>query len=102
MPSTLPIRVLRGLRAAGLERLASSRPADIVWPGGAVSFTFDDFPRSALTAGGRILEEYGLRGTYYASLQLAGSVGDLGPMFEREDVLAAHALGPELACHTYN
>ena len=29
-----------------------------------VSFTFDDFPRTALEIGGRILEDAGVRGTY--------------------------------------
>ena len=33
-----------------------------------ISFTFDDFPRSALEAGGQILRAHGVRGTYYAPL----------------------------------
>ncbi|MGZ6012840.1 MAG: hypothetical protein ACXWK0_13450, partial [Caulobacteraceae bacterium] len=32
-----------------------------------VSFTFDDFPRSALTEGGGVLRERGWAGTYYAA-----------------------------------
>jgi peptidoglycan/xylan/chitin deacetylase (PgdA/CDA1 family) len=31
-----------------------------------ISFTFDDFPRSALVKAGAILRERGLAGTYYA------------------------------------
>lgn len=35
-----------------------------------VSFTFDDFPKSALSAGGAILKQHGPRGTYYAVMGL--------------------------------
>ena len=41
-----------------------------------ISFTFDDFPRSALSTGGRILEEFGAVGTY---LQLIGLDGTERP-----------------------
>ena len=36
--------------------------------GPLISFTFDDFPRSALWRGGTILRERGFVGTYYVSL----------------------------------
>src|SRR5882672_4602790 len=79
-----------------------TRPAKISWPGGIVSFTFDDFPRSAWVNGGAILEEYDRRGTYYAAMGLAGAANHLGPMFEAGDLRAAHARGHEIACHTYS
>ena len=79
-----------------------TRPAKVDWPGGVVSFTFDDFPRSAWTNGGPILEDYGRRGTYYAAMGLAGTASNLGPMFEIDDLRAAHARGHEIACHTYH
>jgi peptidoglycan/xylan/chitin deacetylase (PgdA/CDA1 family) len=79
-----------------------TRPRTIEWPGGVVSFTFDDFPRSAWLAGGAVLERCGVRGTYYTAMGLAGIDGNLGPMFEMEDVRAAHAAGHEIACHTFN
>jgi peptidoglycan/xylan/chitin deacetylase (PgdA/CDA1 family) len=101
MASTLPIRVLRRLRHRGIGAAACTRPAHVDLPGGAVSFTFDDFPRSAFTAGGAILEKYGVRGTYYAALDLAGSVGMHGPIFDLQDLVAAHRSGHEIACHTY-
>jgi len=79
----------------------TARPAPIAWPGGVISFTFDDFPKSALVTGGGILERYGSRGTYYAALKLAATTDVLGPMFDGEDVRAAHDVGHEIACHTY-
>jgi len=71
------------------------------WPSGVVSFTFDDVPKSAFVAGGAILERYAARGTYYTSLKLAETETVVGPMFDREDVRAAHRAGHEIACHTY-
>ncbi len=78
------------------------RPGWIAWEGGVASFTFDDFPKSALTNGGAILESHGLRGTFYAALKLAGTENHLGPMFEPADLRAAHESGHEIACHTYS
>ena len=79
-----------------------TRPAKVNWPGGVVSFTFDDFPRSAWVNGGAILEQYGRRGTYYTAMGLAGTASKLGPMFEPDDLAAAHSDGHEIACHTYS
>jgi peptidoglycan/xylan/chitin deacetylase (PgdA/CDA1 family) len=66
-----------------------------------VSFTFDDFPKSALATGGSILERHAARGTYYASLKLAGTERNVGPMFDHQDILAAHRARHEIACHTF-
>jgi peptidoglycan/xylan/chitin deacetylase (PgdA/CDA1 family) len=78
-----------------------ARPARLSWPDGVVSFTFDDFPKSAFTSGGSILEGYGARGTYYTSMSLAGTQRTVGRMFDHEDICAAHHAGHELACHTH-
>ena len=51
-----------------------------------VSFTFDDFPRSAFLEAGSILRRYGALGTYYVSLSLMGKQSPMGPMFEAEDL----------------
>jgi peptidoglycan/xylan/chitin deacetylase (PgdA/CDA1 family) len=66
-----------------------------------ISFTFDDFPRSAFLEAGSILRRYGVLGTYYASLGLMGKQSDLGPMYEAEDVKELVHLGHELGCHTF-
>jgi peptidoglycan/xylan/chitin deacetylase (PgdA/CDA1 family) len=67
-----------------------------------LSFSFDDFPRTALTVGGSILEDAGVRGTYYAAPGLINTVNGLGPMFLREDLLNLLAAGHELASHTHS
>ena len=79
-----------------------TRPAKVDWPGGVVSFTFDDFPRSAWVNGGAILEKYDRRGTYYTAMGMAGTANNLGPLFDLDDLRAAHAHGHEIACHTYH
>ncbi|MFZ1989583.1 MAG: polysaccharide deacetylase family protein, partial [Alphaproteobacteria bacterium] len=66
-----------------------------------VSFTFDDFPKSAFTNGHEILARNGARGTYYVATALAGTRDEVGQMFDIEDVRAAHSQGHEVACHTH-
>lgn len=66
-----------------------------------ISFTFDDFPRSALLTGGAILRRFGLRGTYYASFALMGKQAPTGPIFVAEDLRALLEQGHELGCHTF-
>jgi peptidoglycan/xylan/chitin deacetylase (PgdA/CDA1 family) len=96
MPGSIASHIARRL-----GRLRRVRPTDIAYQGGAVSFSFDDFPKSALATGGAILEKYGLRGTYYAALGLAGSSGNVGPIAELAEMREVHERGHELACHTY-
>ena len=67
-----------------------------------ISFTFDDFPRSALMNAGAILRERGLAGTYYASFGLMGRTAPTGEIFTREDLDELIRQGHELACHTFD
>jgi peptidoglycan/xylan/chitin deacetylase (PgdA/CDA1 family) len=67
-----------------------------------ISFCFDDFPRSALHTGGRILLQYGLRGTYYASFGLMGTNAPSGPIFTPDDIHTVIEKGHELGCHTFD
>lgn len=66
-----------------------------------ISFTFDDFPRSALLEGGAILSRFGAKGTYYTSFGLSGTVAPTGPIFLAEDIPLLLQAGHELGCHTY-
>jgi peptidoglycan/xylan/chitin deacetylase (PgdA/CDA1 family) len=65
-----------------------------------ISFTFDDFPRSALTVGGRMLTDHGWRGTFYGAMGLMGRVTSTETMFTRTDLDDLLTAGHELACHT--
>lgn len=66
-----------------------------------VTFTFDDFPRSALQVGGEILRGHGMCGTYYAALGLMKQVTPTGLIFSPDDLPLLLAQGHELGCHTF-
>ncbi len=67
-----------------------------------VSFTFDDFPRSALTVGGRVLRAHGWAGTYFTAGGFCGRAVDGIDYFDREDLVQAAEDGHEIACHTFS
>lgn len=76
-----------------MVRLRNRRPI--------VSFTFDDFPKSALHVGGEILRAHDMRGTYYAALGLMNQVTPTGLIFSPEDLPVLLERGHELGCHTF-
>lgn len=67
-----------------------------------ISFSFDDFPRTALLAGGKILRRYGVCGTYYTALGLIGGDSPSGPIFVADDLKRVLNDGHELGCHTFS
>jgi peptidoglycan/xylan/chitin deacetylase (PgdA/CDA1 family) len=78
------------------------RPLPLRNQGPLVSFCFDDFPRTAYTAGGSILKSFGVCGTYYAALGLMNTTNELGDQFRHEDIDSLLADGHELGCHTFS
>jgi len=70
--------------------------------GPIVTFTFDDFPQTALTAGAPILERYGARATYYVAMSLMNKTNELGEQFRYEDLISAQSSGHEIANHTFS
>jgi peptidoglycan/xylan/chitin deacetylase (PgdA/CDA1 family) len=82
-------------------RFLYRRPFEIDHRGPIISFTFDDFPQSALRTGGDILKRYEARGTYYTSIGLMGKEEPTGTMFTRDDLERALSDGHELGCHTF-
>jgi peptidoglycan/xylan/chitin deacetylase (PgdA/CDA1 family) len=70
--------------------------------GPIVSFGFDDFPRSAYSTGGAILEAHGARGTYYATCGLMNVSNDLGELFAADDLHSLLEKGHELGTQTFN
>jgi glycosyltransferase involved in cell wall biosynthesis/peptidoglycan/xylan/chitin deacetylase (PgdA/CDA1 family) len=92
---------LEGYYQRKAASFASRKPFLIATQRPLISFTFDDFPRSALLVGGEILNRFGLAGTYYASLGLAGKDTPSGHIFVNEDLETLFAHGHELGCHTF-
>jgi peptidoglycan/xylan/chitin deacetylase (PgdA/CDA1 family) len=93
-------------RAGNIRRKILStvyrRPMSLGPIGPVVTFTFDDFPRSALTVGGDILEAFGARATYYVAMSLMNTSNSLGEQFREEDLFSLLERGHELASHTFN
>jgi hypothetical protein len=67
-----------------------------------ISFTFDDFPRSALQNGGAILRSFGFQGTFFASFGLMGGTGPTGKIFIPEDLSVFGEGQHEIGCHTFD
>lgn len=70
--------------------------------GPIITFSFDDFPRTALTIGADILESFGGRATYYVTMSLMNTRNDLGEQFRQEDLGSVLDRGHELASHTFS
>ncbi len=95
-PSSFSARITRQV-----ARFAARRPLPIHPDHAIVSFSFDDFPKSAATLGAPALEQRGWRGTYYASAGLAGTTNHHGPQFDAGDIVDLSARGHEIGCHTF-
>lgn len=94
-------RILRRVQKEMAARL-SRKLAVYIPPCPIVSFTFDDFPRSALTIAGAMLADKGVRGTYYAAMGLMGKRSTVGEIFNEDDLRSLVTTGHELACHTFS
>jgi len=67
-----------------------------------ISFTFDDFPHSAVSNGARILNKYNARGTFYVVGSYSGRVVDGVSQYSLEDLSTVVARGHEIGCHTFH
>lgn len=97
-----PDRSLKGKLRRRWSRLVARRPlaADISRP--MVSFTFDDAPESAVRAGAAVLEDEGVRGTFYVCAGLDGKIGPMGRYADTAGYAELANRGHEAACHTYS
>jgi len=92
---------LRGRYQRSLAAAVWRRPVRMRNSASLISFTFDDFPRSALDVGGVILRAHGATGTYYASLGLMDRDEPVGRICSSSDLAEVVAQGHELGCHTF-
>lgn len=91
-----------GICQRRLARWFSRRPFVIPSGKALVSFTFDDFPESAISMAEPILAAAGIRGTYYTSVGLAGTTGPTGKIFSATQLRPLVEAGHELGCHTFD
>ncbi|MEM1086199.1 MAG: polysaccharide deacetylase family protein [Pseudomonadota bacterium] len=69
---------------------------------GIVSFTFDDFPKSAAQHGADILESRDARGTYYACTGMRSKTNIMGEMYDQSDLERLRLAGHEIGAHTFS
>jgi peptidoglycan/xylan/chitin deacetylase (PgdA/CDA1 family) len=63
------------------------------------SYTFDDFPETAYTIAGRMIEEAGARATYFANAEFMSQFVDGISYYTPELLKEIHAKGHEIGCH---
>lgn len=83
-----------------LARRIVTRAHPLALPRPTVSFTFDDIPVSAATAGAAILERHGVRGSFYVCGEMAGGRSELYPLAGLDAVAGLARRGHEIGCHT--
>lgn len=66
------------------------------------SFTFDDVPDSAYLNGARVLDEYGIRGTFYIASGTCGTRDTYWRVIGRDQIRDLHNRGHEIGCHTFS
>jgi peptidoglycan/xylan/chitin deacetylase (PgdA/CDA1 family) len=66
-----------------------------------VTFSFDDFPRTAASNGGRVLADLGIRATYFVAFGLENTLTSGGAAFTIDDLHMVAGAGHELGCHTF-
>jgi peptidoglycan/xylan/chitin deacetylase (PgdA/CDA1 family) len=67
-----------------------------------VSITFDDIPESAFLNGARVLEDHGVRGTFYIAGGLCGTADADRRMSTAAQCIELHRRGHEIGCHTFS
>lgn len=77
------------------------KPARLKCERPLVSFTFDDFPKSAWVNGGPVLERFDAKATYYAVGDFCGRTVEDVEQYDEADLKAVHAAGHEIGCHTF-
>ncbi|MBX3478788.1 MAG: polysaccharide deacetylase family protein [Caulobacter sp.] len=95
-------RSIRGKLRRRYTRLAFRKPLSLSLDRPMLTFSFDDVPATAALAGARVLEEAGLRGTFYICAGLEDGEGPMGRYGSSEDARRLVAAGHEVACHTFS
>jgi peptidoglycan/xylan/chitin deacetylase (PgdA/CDA1 family) len=99
MPAALQTR-LRNLARRVSASAVSTRTVGMVNSRPIASFSFDDFPKSAVTQGAAILEGRGVRGSFYLSARFQGLTEDGIAYYDRDDLARLSDYGHEIGCHT--
>lgn len=87
----------------GLRRRIRADRHEITGIPAAVSFTFDDVPRTAVTNGLRALESCAPTTTFYVATSLCGQDSDdYGPLLDHDELRALANQGHHIAAHSHS
>jgi len=78
------------------------KPAKSKLQAPVASITFDDFPRTAWTRGGGILEAHDVKATYYVTGDFCGRMNEGLDHYVESDLKEIVAAGHEIGCHTFS
>jgi peptidoglycan/xylan/chitin deacetylase (PgdA/CDA1 family) len=95
-------RTISGKASRFLARNIRTKPLTLRGVRPLVTFTFDDVPLSACTTGAGILEQHGIRGTYYVSGGGCGLTSPCGLLASADHLRALFARGHEISSHTFS
>lgn len=100
MPNIPPANVFARAKMAALN-FFTQKPAHSRLDAPIVSFSFDDFPKSAASLGAQIMEDAGLLATYYLTGSNCQNSFENIEQYDASDVLRLHKAGHEIACHSF-
>lgn len=101
----MPYTPDRGVLSKVTRRLTQWRhaaPVTIAPERPILTLSFDDCPKSAVNVGAPIMEELGVRGSYYVATGLLDQDTHMGRMANRDDVRALLESGHEIGAHTHS
>jgi peptidoglycan/xylan/chitin deacetylase (PgdA/CDA1 family) len=102
LPRQGTLSLIAGKVSRLLARNVATKTAAMRNPAPLVTFCFDDVAASACTSGAPILEQYGVRGTYFVSAGGFGATGPCGNIARKEHIRDLMLSGHEIGCHTYS
>jgi len=76
------------------------RPSVLQEP--VISFSYDDFPKSAIDIGAAELEKHDFQGSFYPAATFCGAHEDGQDYYAEEDIQRLRAQGHEIGCHTHD
>ncbi|MEM7327234.1 MAG: polysaccharide deacetylase family protein [Pseudomonadota bacterium] len=85
-----------------LARVRNQNLRDSVLQSPVISFSYDDFPKSAIEIGAVELERHGFQGSFYPAASFCGAHEDGQAYYTEADIQCLREKGHEIGCHTHD
>ncbi len=99
MSNTISVRDRVNFR---LARVRNKNLRESVLQSPIVSFSYDDFPKSAIDIGATELEKHDFKGSFYPAASFCGAHEDGQDYYTQADIHRLRTHGHEIGCHTYD